>query len=136
MIYSKTIRNLADDIVSHYSTFDKFDNMYYLSIDNIPDFDLHELSSFLMLENTDLASEATGYDNPAYLEKMLPAQIKYLSNSTNKDEEIEFIRCWKEGVTDYLKDLMNELLQDAVERMNKEFNHSRHSYAIERSLWI
>lgn len=125
MTYSKTLRNLAETIVSNYAKFNGHNCQYQLNTDDIPRFDLHEISSQLMLEDSALACEATGSDNPAYKTKMLPAMIRFMADSTNTDERIEFVTEWRDGVTSYFRAPVEELLNDCLHRRNCEDSPAR-----------
>lgn len=121
--HSKALRGFAHNLVVHYAKFDKLSQCYTLSIDDIEDFDLHEFASIFMQSNDDCASEATGYDNPAYEKTMLPALLKYLQNTTNKDNEIEFNNAWRDGIASYFKSSMQELLDECCsEQLQDSYN--------------
>ncbi len=120
MNYSKQTRILASELAHHYATFDTTIKQYIINLSDLADFDRHELAASMMSEDDSLSSEATGLDNPAYTEKMLPALLHFMQNSTDKDEEIEFAREWKEGVTSYFTNHMQELLDEYVYNMNDE----------------
>lgn len=124
MNYSKNVIRLAREITSHYARFNPLESQYIIDIDEIADFDLHELSALIMSEDKCLASEATGCDNPMYEKTMLPALTRYLSKTTDKDEQIEFISEWKEGVTSYFKTMMVELFERATSDMNESVKYS------------
>jgi hypothetical protein len=124
MNYSKNVIRLAREITSHYAQFNTLDQQYLIDIDDIADFDLHELSALIMSEDKCLASEATGCDNPAYDKTMLPALTRYLERPTDKDKQIEFMSEWKEGVTSYFKSSMLELFESAASEMNDSFKYS------------
>jgi hypothetical protein len=147
MNFSKNVKHLVNDIVSHYAKYCSVNKQYYLSIDNVPDFDLQELAALIMSEDESLASEATGLDNPDYIKKMLPALNKFLKKSTDKDEQIEFISAWKEGVISYFKrfNIISDLLEESIYQMNCNLCHyedhedARKSYTdpyIGRSVWL
>ncbi len=124
MNYSKNVIRLARDITSHYARFNTIDKEYIIDIEDVAEFDLYELAAVMMSEDKSLASEATGCDNPAYEEKMLPALTHFLTKSTDRDEQIEFMSVWKEGVTSYFKSAMIELFEDAVYQMNGNLTYN------------
>ncbi len=133
MTYSNNVLRLVNEIVRHYSRYNPIDDQHIIDIEDVSDFDLNELAAKIMLEDPCLASEANGPDNPAFETKMLPALVSFMSNSTSKDESIEFIKEWKEGVTNYFINSMNELFQDRVAGMNFDgeklsSNHLRGNY--------
>lgn len=108
--FSDQVYRIARDLSSYYMNHD--DGVVYLN--DIPDFDLHELASLIIASDHNYASEATGYDNPAYEKKMLPALTKYLADTTDKDNTIAFQEAWRDGVTAYLMDVMEELLNQEI----------------------
>lgn len=110
---SLTPKELARDIVYHYAKFDRCIKQYTIHYDDLNDFDQHKLAALIIGTDDSYASEATGPDNPAYDNKMLPALIRFLKNSTDRDEEIEFVKEWQDGITAYTKNRACELLDDA-----------------------
>lgn len=120
MNYSKNVIRLAREITSHYSTFDKLEDQYSIDINDVDEFSLNELAALIMQEDSILANEATGSDNPSYLKKMLPALTKMLSNPIDKDEQIEFVSIWTEGTTDYFRESIKELLDNQLMEKNSE----------------
>ena len=120
MNYSRTIRNMAESIINHYGSFDPYDKCHNLDIHDVPEFDLHEIAAQMMRDDSSLACEATGSDNPAYKTKMLPALINFMSDSSSKDERIEFVHEWRDGVLSYFKDPISELLNDCRYQRNCE----------------
>lgn len=123
MNYSKQTLSFAKDLVSYYSKFDKYSQAYTVSLDDIPDFDIHAFSTFIMLEDEMVGAEATGPDNPAYEKTMMPALLRYMKNTTDRDEEIEFTKAWRDGIASYFNKSMQELLDElCVDRTHDEFN--------------
>jgi hypothetical protein len=118
MNHSKVTIKFVDYLIHHYAKYDTHDNVYSLSIDNIPEHDVHELSSILLSEDSSYASEATGVDNPSYERYMLPALTRYLLNTTDKDNEIEFLHAWKNGLVNYSRNIIEELLEDRLSEFN------------------
>ena len=51
---------------------------------------------------------------------MLPALTRYLKDSTNKDEEIEFNHIWRECVAMYFHAKMQELIDDYLQDYNDD----------------
>ncbi len=115
---------MVEAIVSHFGKFDPYNKVQMLDIDKVPDFDLHEIAAQMMLEDPALACEATGSDNPSYKETMLPSLIRFMSRYPDRDEQIEFVRSWREGVAEYFKDSIAELLSDCLHRRNCEDLHT------------
>ncbi len=108
----KTSHELADSLVFHYSKYDSFSKKYILNVRNIPEFDLHELASFLIKEDIELGREATSCDNPYYESMMLPALIKHMGRSTDASLRNDFDEAWLEGITLYLERTMQNLIDD------------------------
>lgn len=120
-----TPAQFSDSLVYCYAKFDSMSQCYILNTHNIPDFDLHELATLLIKEEPELAHEATSVDNPYYEKLMLPALIKYMANSTDKELRTDFDYAWLEGITKYLEQRMQSLINDQCrERISSE----RHSY--------
>lgn len=111
---------MAEAIVSHYGKFDPHNKVQMLDIDDVSDFDLHELVAQMMHEDATIACEATGSDNPAYKTRMLPAMIRFMANSSSKDERIEFVHEWREGLAAYFRESISDLLNDCLHRRNCE----------------
>lgn len=110
----------AHNLVCDYSVFDDNSNQYDLMLQELPDFVLHKFASHILECEPEYAHEANGADNPAFIPFMLPALIKYIANITDKDLEIEFISAWREGITSYMQNRMQELLSDALSDYNSE----------------
>jgi hypothetical protein len=108
------VRSFAKECVSHYAKFDKLDGFYSLNAHELPDFIQNEFAAIIMCDDNAWAIEATGPDNPHWETKMFPALMRYLKNSTDKDEAIEFNNVWRECVTDYMNHKMQELLNDSI----------------------
>lgn len=106
------VQSFAKECVSHYAKYDKRNEFYSLNVYDLPDFIQHEFAAMIMSDNNAWAIEATGPDNKHWQTKMLPALIRYLKNSTDQDEAIEFTKIWRECVTDYINDRMQELVND------------------------
>ena len=122
-MYSKNIIRLANEITQHYAKFNVKKYYYEIDINDISDFDLNELASQIMKEDKSLASEANGPDNPAFETRMLPALINFMANSTKKDESIEFINEWRDGVTSYFKNIIEELFDNAIIDMSENLRY-------------
>jgi len=112
MNHSEETLSFARYLISHYSVFDKYQDSYVLNMHDMPSFELNEFAYHIMNDNSSLAQEATGPDNPAYETKMLPALMRHLKDSTDKDEKIEFVKEWREGVTSYFYKTMQKILDD------------------------
>lgn len=111
--YSKQVKSLVTSLVNNYSKFDKDDKKYFIDLTFIPDFDLDSLAAYLINENHHLSNEATSSDNPLYDKVMRPALFKFM-NSTHRDDQVEFARAWKEGVTNYCLGEIKDLLDNEI----------------------
>lgn len=116
----KQTRSVADGLASHYAKFDTVLSQYTIELSDLADFDRHALAASIMAEDDSRASEATGPDNPAYDKKMLPALLRFMKNTTDRDEEIEFVKEWRDGIADYFSNSMQELLDEQVYNMNSD----------------
>lgn len=114
------LKSFAEDAVSNYATFDKCLKQYTIEVDDLSDFTQHEFAALIMIQEDGYATEANGPDNIAYEKTMLPALLRFLKNTTDRDEEIEFVNAWRDGVTSYLKPSMEKLLEDAVYEYNAD----------------
>lgn len=112
------VQSFAYDLVLNYATYDTLDEFYSLDVSDLPDFTRHEFAEKLISEEPDYANEATGADNDAYEKTMLPALLKFLRNTTDRDLEIEFTNAWRDGVTSYMTSKMQELINDALVEYN------------------
>lgn len=120
MNHTKETKSFAYSLVTNYAKFDALSDCYTLNINNISDFDIHELSAKIMSEDESYASEATGPDNPSFTNKMLPALTRFLSKSYDRDEEIEFAREWRDGVCKYFSSSANALLEAMLNDYNQD----------------
>jgi len=122
---SNKLRHFALQCVSQYATFNKLDGFYTLDTTNIPDIVLNEFCSLILSQDNNLSSEATGFDNPLYESKMVPALIRYLKNSSDRDEEIEFKNTWTNGITSYFDPMMQDLINDALAEYNYDYKFAQ-----------
>lgn len=119
------LRQFAKECVDLYAKYDKCDDFYSLFVNELPEFTQHEFAALIMSIEESYASEATGPDNRHWHTIMQPALIRYLKNSTNRDEEIEFTHLWRSCVTDYMRDRMQELLDDYLTEYNFDHGFAR-----------
>lgn len=118
--YSKETIRFTDNLVSTFARYNKDDGLYYLDADMIPETELEGLTSCLMLDSLDQAVESTGPDNDSYDRRMLPSLIDLLKNSTDKDNQIEFIRNWKAGTVNYFHHNIEQLIEERLELYNED----------------
>lgn len=130
----RELRNHAYRIVSDYAVFNKEFRQYDLIISDLPDFVRHEFASVVLSYDEDYANEANGSDNPAFLDTMLPALTRFLTNTTDKDLEIEFTNAWRDGVTNYMTSYMQELIDESLEDYNSDIDCNDDSHNVV-SLW-
>jgi hypothetical protein len=107
---SKNIIHFVHNLVLHYAKIDNDSDLYLLCVNDLPDFELHELCALIMNSDPILATEATGPDNPNYENKMFPAMIKYMKSSTDKDELYQFKNVWLDGIVSYFLEPIQEML--------------------------
>lgn len=108
------LQSFARECISDYATFNKNDEFYSLNTSDLPDFIKNEFAGIIMSDDNSWAKEATGPDNKHWETRMLPALTRYLKNSTDKDEAIEFNNTWRDCVADYLNGRMQELIDDSI----------------------
>lgn len=117
---NKDLRCFATECVDHYAIYDKCDDFYTLDVSELPDFVQHEFAALIISSDEGYASEASGPDNKHWDSKMLPALTRYLANSTDKDEAIEFNRIWRDCISDYMTGYMQKLIDDALDDYNSD----------------
>lgn len=115
----------AKECVENYAVYDGCDRYFDLSVSELPDFVQHEFAALIMSHDESFATEATGPDNKHWDDKMLPALNRYLLNSTDKDEAIEFNKIWRDCVTDHLKSIMEDKINDALFELNSDHGYLR-----------
>lgn len=123
--YSPATHSYVNNLVLNHAKRDYYSEQYELSVDDLSDFELNELSALIIKDIPYLSCEATSPDNKAYDEYMLPALLTYMSDITNKDNEIEFNQAWKRGITEYVSYFIKELLIVKLEDYNS-FNREDH----------
>jgi len=119
MNYSKDIIRFANDLASNYENYS-----------DIPDFELYELSSLLMSLDY---GESVGSDNPQFATKMFPSLQNYMRDITNKDNQIEFIHCWREGIKDYYYNTMQDLFYS---RKDINYPEQKEYISIDNRTWV
>lgn len=119
------LKRFASECVDHYATYNKFDEFYSLDVSDLPDFVKHEFASLIMSNDESYAHEATGPDNNHWDDKMLPALTKYLANSTDRDNAVEFTNVWRDCVADYMTQNMQKLIDDALCEFNNDRSYIR-----------
>jgi hypothetical protein len=117
---NKHVKSFARECVSHYATPDKSDNLYTLTVQDLPDFIQNEFAAIIMSNDNAYACEATGPDNQHWESRMLPALTRYLKNSTDKDEASEFNKVWRDCVTSYCESTMQSLIDEALQDYNDD----------------
>lgn len=112
------LQSFAHKIVCDHACYNDDVEQYDLAVSDLPDFIRHEFAAKIMSFDSDYANEANGADNAAYESTMLPALLKFLKNSTDRDLEIQFTNAWRDGVTSYMADKMQELIDVALVEYN------------------
>lgn len=121
------IQSFTKSLVFHYASYSQTDNCYNLSVSDLPDFEIHKFAAILMMDDESYASESTGSDNDQFKKTLLPSLIRYMKDTTDRDEEIEFVKEWRDGVAKYFSPKMQELIDDeCVARFFDEKSESRH----------
>jgi hypothetical protein len=121
---NKELRAFATECVDHYATYEKCDDFYSLDVYDLPDFVQHEFAALIMAHDECYAIEATGPDNKHWQSKMLPALTRYLKNSTDRDEGIEFKNVWRDCVADYVNHIMQRLIDEALQEFNSDLGYT------------
>lgn len=114
---NKSSYSYARDVVEFYAKYDSSNDEYFLKVDKLPEPDVYELCALIMQENRDMSSEALGPDNPMFERSILPSLLCYMKNSTDKDNEIEFLRSIKDSVVHYFSSKMQNIIdQNCIEK--------------------
>lgn len=119
MNYSKETRSFAYSLVQAYAKYDHLAEQFVLQVEDLADFDLNKLTSLLMLDEPEMAKEATGPDNDKYKNHMLPALTLYLTDTTNLSNQLDFVEAWQEGITFYFMNEMECVLSVELEKYNQ-----------------
>lgn len=122
----KNANNFAAQLVNTYAKLDRVAGQYDLTMSDIPAFDLHKLSSLILLDDPMRASEATGPDNDHYENYMLPALTLHLSDITNLDKRQDFLTAWADGVLAYNYRAIESMLEDHLTDFNDEHGVTSH----------
>jgi hypothetical protein len=108
------VKNYARQVVDWYAKKDE-DGIFFLGIKTMPELVRCEFAATLIKCERDFASEACGSDNgQIWKDLMVPALIKMLENSTNKDVKDDFAIIFQHGVTCYLQKVMQEIINDVL----------------------
>lgn len=119
MNYNPQVRRFISSLVGNYAEYSSLDGLYTVNLLKLPESELEEFASIIMQNDKAWASEATGLDNPAYENSMLPALNLYLSKPS-KDNEIEYLKAWREGISVYFKQEFIENIFNELEDFNME----------------
>lgn len=114
LLSQKEITRYADLMVFNYVKKDKY-GIPRLHIEDLNVNDLDHFVSIIMSNVNDLGSEACGPDNEAFLQSMLPSLTKFMRDTISKDNQQNFMESWKKGVRDYHKNIIQDLLDNALE---------------------
>lgn len=119
MNYSKETKSFVYSLVCNYSHYDNLSELFDVYFDNVDRDELYQLSALIMLDSPDAAYEATSIENPSY-QKMQNALILSLQNPLDGDSREDFHFEWQEGILNYFKKSIIDLLDDALEIYNQE----------------
>lgn len=114
----KFLRNFAYSCIRNYSTFDG--DQYDLQVSDLPDFVQHEFAALIGEYDSCYAAEACSSDNKLWGSNMLPSLLRFLQNSTNQDLSIEFKNTWRDCVTSYMHNFMQELIDGQIDEYNND----------------
>lgn len=114
MKHSKQLLSLIDSIVEREARWIPGEG-YHLDYTRLLDNDLEEVTAQLLAEDELFAAEATGPDNPAYSNRMLPALLRHLQSHSDRDEQIEFLKEWRHGVSSYARNRIESLLEERLQ---------------------
>jgi hypothetical protein len=117
MKLSQEAIQFANQLVNNYSKYDS-DLGTYINIYDISDVDINKFATFFM--NYESCSEATGPDNPEYINTMLPNLIIFMRNTSTYDSKIEFADNWTKGVRIYFNNKMQKVLDEICDQTNSE----------------
>jgi len=120
MRHKKEVLSIVKRLVNNYSEYHSKSGNYILPIEKIDEIDLWKFASLIMKLDDDRAMEATGPDNPCYSNKLLPALTKLLSHPIEHDAQRDFIDSWREGVGEYFKPLLEELIEEYLQEYNSD----------------
>lgn len=116
-----TLKAYAMDIANKYSDYSIENRRYILDVDvDLPDFIQQQFAARILSNDAVISGEVTGPDNPMYDREMFPSLLNLLSHPTDKEKEIDFINAWRDGVTNNLKESMQNLINDALFVINYE----------------
>jgi len=122
MNLSEDTKCFVMDLVDKYAKINPLDGFYaiYNYEDVIPEEDIDKLISLICLDEPELLVEATGPDNDSYKSLLESSLLKYLSDSIGKEQEIDFARVYKKGVSKYFSKIISELLEEYTALYNND----------------
>jgi hypothetical protein len=94
--------------------------MISVDVDKIPEADLNNLCAIMLSQDDDLASEATGPDNPDFYKAMLPAVVRSLMMPKSGFESEDFRDVYNSGIRAYLKPRITAMIEEKLEFMNED----------------
>ncbi|HLX53940.1 MAG TPA: hypothetical protein VKR58_08360 [Aquella sp.] len=112
----KLIANIADSIVSANCSLSAFYKQYVLG--EISDFEYEQLASHIIAINDAKAIETLGPDNPFFLSHIIPSLVKHLNESYTKEYLFDMSESFREGIVQYLKPYMDEILSERLSVLN------------------
>lgn len=112
----KKVIQIIDDIVYDKAQYDRIDNVYEMNSNWLSEEEEDEICCAIIREDWDHASEALGPDNPSFREKMVPSFIGAFKNPTDYFYLHALITDWKQGVCNYLRPIIDDLLAQACQK--------------------
>lgn len=128
MTYSKSVNQLAYNIIAEYSVYDELSELYYFHTSDAPDALLDKLVCRIMIENNELANEAISVDNDCYLTEMLPALQRYLNDTTNLGNQMDYLTIWNHGIRQYFMPTMKQLFADQMDEYTCDKNSKQNAH--------
>ena len=110
---------LMREFVSNYAKFDRISGCLDLSLHDIPETEFDRAVT-LLLRDHDIASEATGPDNPAWEKYMVPAIYRKFRNPNADYVDMEMVEEWTNGIREYLIRYISPALDAALEEENHD----------------
>ena len=120
----RRLNEFAYDLVDNYSTYDRYENEYSITIYDVPDLELKEFALMVLQSEDYFLSESTGCDNKLFTSKVVPALYAMLKNPSSQDNREIFCDEYMKAIIDYCTPQMCKILEQAM----IEFNISTNTY--------
>lgn len=119
--YSAQLARLMDDIIECNVEFSTSTQLYDMKFESLSEFHTEQLSAQFLADEPHFLSEVTTPEYPEFNQKMMPALINMLKDSTNKEKVYEFVTEWRDGVSKRLITYLRELFDSRLADYNLEF---------------